>query len=53
MKKNEYFKVKTEMMNSVAASFCVRAFFDLTTWVKYENINHSSDNVWAFCDVLK
>ena len=52
MKKIEYFKVKTEVKNSVAASFCVGALDGFATWVKYENRNHSSDFIWAFCNAF-
>ena len=53
MKKKEYFKVKAEVKNSVAASFCVGALDGFATWVKYKNRNYSSDLFWAFCDSLE
>ena len=53
MEENEYFKVKAEMRNSAAASFCVGALYGFTTWVKYEIRNCSSDSIWAFCNALK
>ena len=52
METKEYFKVKAEMRNSAAASFCVEALYGFTTWVKYEIRNHSSDFIWAFCNAF-
>ena len=52
METKEYFKVKTEMRNSVAVSFCVGAFYAFMTWVKYEDRNYSSDFIWAFCNTM-
>ena len=52
METKEYFKVKAEMRNSSAASFCVGALYGFTTWVKYEIRNHSSDFIWAFCNAF-